>query len=274
MLIRIARIVDHHFSYQEMKVRLAKGQTCQQVAPYTRLAQVYDQIMNHVNYRRWAKYIAAILKREGLGPEQKMLDIGCGTGRFLIEMQCLGFMGDGCDPSRAMLQVAGKHLAPGRLYVSTLPDMQNIAIRRYQIMTCLYDTMNYLTEEQLFEKSLQNIFMKLPPGGIFIFDLVSRTHCEHYFQNYSDSEVLSKQLAYSRESYFDVQQSLQINWLRIYTPEGVFEEIHHQKIYDFEQIESIIRLKTNFMLLGIYDEFSFSTANSRSGRAHFVLRKQ
>lgn len=45
-----------------------------------------------------------------LGPGAQVLEIGCGTGRFAEHLQRQGFALVGCDPSRAMLQVANARI--------------------------------------------------------------------------------------------------------------------------------------------------------------------
>lgn len=71
---------------------------------YDRLAPIYDQ--------RWSFYVEASLQetinRLEISPEQRVLDIGCGTGKLLQKL--LSFVSEtklvGIDPSQEMLNVA------------------------------------------------------------------------------------------------------------------------------------------------------------------------
>src|SRR4030042_3839455 len=73
--------------------------------PYEQLAIIYNRVMRHVNYSQWARYITAVMQKQG-APGEKILDIGCGTGEFIYEIGNLGFSADGCDPSTSMLKIA------------------------------------------------------------------------------------------------------------------------------------------------------------------------
>jgi len=241
--------------------------------PYSELAKVYDRMMAHVNYRQWADYVIAILKKEYLWPGRELLDIGCGTGRFLEEAERRGQLGDGCDPSPHMLKVARERLGRSQFYQSALPELPGVPAGAYQVFTCLYDTMNYLLDTASVARALIRIFENLRTPGLFIFDLVSEVNCRHYFHNYRDSDVLSETCAYYRESRYDVAEKMQFNWIRVYSEEGIFQEEHRQRIYDFDEIEAIILEHTHFEIRNIYGEFSFRRATPRSGRAHFVLKK-
>ncbi|RMG69283.1 MAG: class I SAM-dependent methyltransferase, partial [Calditrichaeota bacterium] len=77
------------------------------VAPYSVLADIYDRMMAHVNYKRWAFYLEAIFRREGIRAGN-LLDIGCGTGKLVWELHRRGWSVAGCDPSPEMIAVAQK----------------------------------------------------------------------------------------------------------------------------------------------------------------------
>lgn len=245
-----------------------------ETAPYTKSALVYDRMMLHVNYLRWAAYIDAVLQKAKLDRTSGMLDIGCGTGRFLQEMHKLGYRGDGCDPSAHMLAIARKRLPQATFYHCGMPELTGIPADRYPVITSLYDTINYLLDEATLAAALQRIYALLPATGMFIFDAVSRANCRHYFQHYTDSEVLDDNTAYYRESYFDEKTKMQYNWLRIYTTRGIFEEMHRQYIFSFGQIKKIIQNRTDFELTHCFSEFTFRRATASCNRAHFVLRKR
>lgn len=240
--------------------------------PYSVLATIYDEMMSHVNYKRWAKYIFTILKREHF-ENGLLLDIGCGTGEFLKKMLKYKSSLRGCDPSVEMLEVAERKLPKIPFQCSGFPDLPAISPHKYDSIVCLFDTMNYLLSESEFKSSLNSVFRKLKSPGIFIFDVVTKLYCRQYFHNYVENNVVEKQVAYSRESTFDSILDMQINDIRIYTQQGVFEEVHKQKIYDLQFIRDLILEKTNFRLVEMLDDFSFQKADPHSGRVHFILKK-
>ncbi len=250
----------------------SENKPTQRISPYTQMAAYYDKIMIHVNYPRWAHYVETIFRQQKFDFNEKLLDIGCGTGKFLAEMEKLEYNGDGCEPSQTMRAIAKNRLPKSTIYPCGLPQLSDIPVEEYSLMVCLYDTMNYLADETAFQQSLSSIYRKLKTPGIFIFDLVSEFHCKSYFKNYIDSEVLNENVAYSLESQYDSAKKIQYTWVRVYTPEGVFEEKHCQKIFDFDQVREIIKT-TDFELINVYDEFSSDKATARTGRGHFVLKK-
>ena len=75
--------------------------------PYEKLAVIYNHVMRHVEYRRWAKYIKKILSKYGPS-NPTIMDVGCGTGEFIYQLSQLGLAADGSDPSPAMLKIAKK----------------------------------------------------------------------------------------------------------------------------------------------------------------------
>ncbi|NOX38418.1 MAG: class I SAM-dependent methyltransferase [Calditrichaeota bacterium] len=243
------------------------------VPPYTALAPVYDLMMSHVNYRRWANYIARIITRAGF-TEVRLLDVGCGTGKFVQEMRKLGYQIDGCDASPEMLRVFQERIPDARGFCCRLPELPEVPAQRYNVMTCLYDTLNYLTDQPTLLQALQCIYRKLDVPGLFIFDMVSSFHCQQYFRDYVEREVLDERFAFERRSHFDVHQQLQWNRIKIFTPDGIFEEEHQQRIYDFKEIIELIQRETGFIIKDVYRDFTFRPVRVDSGRAHFVLLKR
>jgi len=240
--------------------------------PYQKLAIIYNHVMRHVEYRRWAKYIKKILQE--YGPHHPTLvDIGCGTGEFIYQLDKLKISADGCDPSPEMLKIAIKK-NPGHTFTEDgLPKLKTIPAGKYNVFTCLYDTINYLPSLEVFSEALDRVYSLLPKNGLFIFDAVSDFFCKHFFNGYSENEVINSKFAYQRRSYFDTLKSLQINDFTIYTDDGIFEEKHIQKIYPFSQMEQVIRTHSSFQLVAIFEDFSFFTADNESNRAHFILKK-
>lgn len=243
-----------------------------QVPPYTQLARVYEKMMAHVNYNQWAKYIYSIIQKFQW-EEIRLLDIGCGTGRFLEELSRMPVQADGCDPSQEMLQVARGNIPGVRFFNDQLPDLKTVAENAYNVMTCLYDSMNYIWPERELMKSLATVYRKLKEPGLFIFDLVTDLNCREYFSDYSEREIIGDGLAYQRDCLYDRRHRLQRNYIKIFTADGVFEEVHVQKIYDIPVLIRKINFYTKFELFSVYDDFTFKPAHTSSTRVHFVLKK-
>ncbi|MEJ2633890.1 MAG: methyltransferase [Calditrichia bacterium] len=240
--------------------------------PYEQLAVIYDKIMDHVEYEKWANYIKKIIQAHHELPVT-VLDIGCGTGRFIAELTKLKIPAEGCDPSAAMLKVAAQRLPDTQFRIDSLPELKHIEPGRYPVMTCLYDSINYLNSLEEITRSLDRVYELLPDNGLFIFDAVSRIFCQHYFDGFNEQDVINKKIAYVRSSFYDFKNQQQINEFKIYTPEGIFEEKHVQTIFSFRDIKAIIREMTNFRLIGVFEDFTFFDAEEDSNRAHFILQK-
>jgi len=240
--------------------------------PYQQLANIYNQVMRHVNYSHWAQYIAAVIQKQGIAGE-RILDIGCGTGEFIFEIGKLGFPADGCDPSPSMLQIAQEKNSSRKFWLDRLPELVHTPSQHYPVVTCLYDTMNYLESDSAWLQTLLRVYELIPPEGLFIFDVVSEEFCRLYFHQVEEKEIINSSYAYVRESNYHKTRSEQVNQFTIYTPEGIFEEKHIQKIFPFSQIEQIITRNTPFEILDIYEDFTFFTAGKNSNRSHFILKK-
>lgn len=243
-----------------------------QRTPYSALAAIYDHVMDHVNYRQWAHYVHRLAETFGVRQKDSLLDIACGTGKFLKEMQRLGYSGSGCDASPHMLEIAKKNVKDARFFVDQFPELSQCS-GNHHLVTCLYDSINYLLEQEEVQQALSRTNEILAVGGLFIFDVVSDAHCRQYFQNFADNEVINDRYAYQRESYYDRSKRIQENYLKIFTPEGIFEEYHHQRIYELQAIKNMIGDIAEFRLINCYEDFTSDPATRSSGRIHFVLKK-
>ena len=240
--------------------------------PYKELAPIYNHIMRHVDYSGWAVYLHSIIKKINIESDL-ILDLGCGSGQLLREMVKLEYHLEGCDPSPEMLKIARKNNPGIKFWTDSLPELNNTTSSDYPLITCLYDTMNYLPDLEEFQKALQRISQLLRPEGYLIFDVVSEQFCKLYFDNADEEEVIDNNYAYSRHSYYKEKTSQQINKFLIFSPSGIYEEIHIQKIYPFRLLNRLIDQKSPFRVEATYDDFSFHPAGSNSGRVHFILKK-
>ncbi|GAB4338517.1 MAG: class I SAM-dependent methyltransferase [Calditrichia bacterium] len=240
---------------------------------YDKLALIYDRVMSHVEYDRWAKYVVRIIRKYSDLPVT-LLDVGCGTGNLLKKLQKLGGDVAGCEPSESMLKVAGEKLPGSALIQDALPSLSTIPEGRFSVITCLYDTINYVGTAEEVRQSLRRFSELLPVGGLLIFDAVSEALCQVYFNHSSEHEVLDEHYAFARYAYYLPEKKQEITELTIYTPDGIFEERHVQQIYPYSNLKSWIEEIPGFKLVGMFDGFTFNRAEHDSNRVHFVVKKE
>lgn len=122
-------------------------------------------------------------------PPRRVLDLACGSGAATLALATSGAAVVGVDRSPQMLAIARAsalarglpvtfieadirqlpighvQAAPGRLASHSLPPAT------FDLITCLYDSLNYLTGDHDLDLALAGAARLLQPGGRLIFDL-------------------------------------------------------------------------------------------------------
>jgi SAM-dependent methyltransferase len=137
-------------------------------AAYHTLAPFYDHFTAHHDYELWTGGLLGLARAHGLSG-RRVLDAGCGTGKSFIPLLERGFEVTACDQCPAMLDVAASKLG-GRvaLHCCDLRDLEPIG--EFDLITCLDDVANYLTEPEDLTAALSGLARNLRPGGLLVFD--------------------------------------------------------------------------------------------------------
>lgn len=245
------------------------------VPPYSALAKIYDEVMDHVNYRKWALYLSEIVSVHGQDIHS-ILDISCGTGTLCQHLESLGYLCCGCDYSAEMVKIARKKerrmLGMAKYWCA---NMTNPAVRQPAgCIISIYDSMNYLMHKRDWEKCLISVSNILKSKGLFIFDISTISNSKKAFQNYNQQEITLKG-RYLRKSYFDEKLSEQINSFEIQLnedPGTIYYETHRQRILDVDTILLLVK-QSSFILKGCYSGFTFMPGSDDADRVHFILGK-
>ncbi|HPG39169.1 MAG TPA: class I SAM-dependent methyltransferase [bacterium] len=243
-------------------------------APYTYLSYLYDFVMNHVNYKSWARYVAQIINTHGQNIHS-IADISCGTGNFCKELLSLGYTVWGCDSCYNMVKMGKQKYDQEYNFYIWCADMQHLSFHKApDMIVSLYDSMNYFLEPEQWSRCLQNVYSTLKSGGLFVFDVSTLHNSLDVFRNYSQREK-SADGSYYRKSHFDKKSALQINYFEIKLnnyPGITFCETHRQRIHPLGEIMEFIQ-QTQFKILGCYNGFTFTPGDEYAERVHFVLAK-
>ncbi|HOQ07712.1 MAG TPA: methyltransferase domain-containing protein [Clostridiales bacterium] len=246
-------------------------------AVYADFAFYYDRLMGDVDYSGWADYVTDIFRRHGLEPELAA-DLGCGTGSFCLEMAKRGFDMIGIDVSAEMLSIAKQKAVDANVDVLFLnQDMTSFELYgTVDAITCLVDSINYVTYKNDLKRMFRLVNNYLNPGGLFVFDINS----PYKFENILSSNVFcetSDDVSYIWQNAYDRRSRLCRFDLTFFVKEGKlyrrFDETHYERNYDTGELERML-LDTGMTVLGIYDAFRFRKPGPKAERIFFVCRKR
>jgi SAM-dependent methyltransferase len=228
---------------------------------FSPIADYYDAIMNHVDYARW-RYVAASLA-EMLPRPFLHLDAGCGTGVLLEILRDSGWDSTGVDISPTMLRVAKqKHglTALAQADVCALPFQE-----KFHLITCLFDSLNFLLREDLVCQALKSFEQALLPGGILYFDIVTRQMITDHFDNESWTENHSRFKSFWKSAYDRTNRICETR-VRINSGE---ESITYERVYPSEFIADTVA-QSGLTLLAMRDAYTWKKPGRRATRLDFV----
>jgi len=245
------------------------------VEPYSKLAYIYDDVMAHVDYKNWSRYIQKIIQKWHSGTK-KILDISCGTGNLLLELDSRRYQLHGFDSSFDMLQRARRKCMP---YNISIPLWQSNMIsfrlkQKVDVIISLYDSVNYILDISDWKNMFDCVYDGLNIGGLFIFDICTEKNSKKYFANYFEKKI-GNGYYYTRESNYDSTSKIHSNRFDIHfdLENKTYVELHKQRILLLKDVLNLISI-TNFKFLGAYNGFTFKYGNENSLRIHFVLKKE
>jgi len=239
--------------------------------PYSQLALFYDRVMNHVDYKKWAKLIKTILSHYYQTPK-KIVELACGTGAIFKYLKSDKWTLYGGDRSQSMLLV-GNEKKREESWPFFCADFRNVPIKNETFDTALilYDSVNYLIDDSDITRLFEEISRLLKSDGMFIFDVVTPYICRTAFKDFNEQEFWGKS-GYTRKSWYSEDESTQYNEFEIYVNSRIYKELHKQRIRYMDEWEHYID-KSPLKLLAAYHNFSLRKARNKSERIHFVCRK-
>jgi ubiquinone/menaquinone biosynthesis C-methylase UbiE len=239
--------------------------------PYSKLALIYDRLMDHVNYQQWSRYILELIQRSSK-EIYTLIDLSCGTGNILSHLNKYIETVYGSDRSKEMILIAQRKILSdvSGIFIN---DLRHLAIKDncFDCALVLYDSLNYLTDNDSLRRSLLEVHRILKKDGLFIFDIVSADHCKEHYGNFHESEYWDND-GYSRHSFYDSENNFQYNEFRIVISGQTYLEKHQQKIYGVEYLKSVLK-ELSFDIIGVFNDFSNDDSETDSGREHFLCMK-
>jgi len=240
---------------------------------YTHLAKYYDSLMPESWYSSWARFARLHIKRAGIKP-RLIIDLACGTGRLAARLNRIAPV-IGIDNSLAMLRVArhnypNVHFHAGALTTFKLPGRQ-----KTDIITCAFDSLNYLPSDKELHVTLARCISRLSPRGLLLFDVNGerafsaqgkKTNRRAYV--FGNDQIIWKNTFYPKvwKAEFEIRtKNAHGRQIKHY-------EQHIEKYYSPQLILEILK-RLDVRVLGIYRDAVMHRVTKKNKRYFFVVQK-
>lgn len=245
--------------------------------PYSQIAPVYDTLMKEVDYRGWAFYITEILSKNGIGPPAKILDLACGTGTVTILLAETGFDLIGLDISGEMLSVARAKSDSKK----ARKDWRQGDMRRFKFdesvdaAICLFDSVNYLADENELRDTFACVRNALRSGGMFLFDMNTIHALSNNWGNSTKVRQDGEVHSIWRSSYQPCDHTAFME-LTVFQPDGVggyrkLREVHVERGYEMSEIDSYLR-QAGFGDIQIFKHGTYQPPDTDTGRVMIIAK--
>ena len=134
---------------------------------YKILAKYYDLIYHWKDYEKEAYSIKDLIKKYKKSDGNKLLDVGCGTGKhlelFKDDFSCVGI-----DINIEMVEFAKENVKD---VIFEQADMIKFDLKKeFDIILCLFSSIGYVKTYANLEKTMLNFKNHLKKGGILIIE--------------------------------------------------------------------------------------------------------
>lgn len=230
------------------------------------------------------QYLREVLEHHPVAG-QRALDLACGTGTLALILADVGWEVVGLDGSEAMLALARAKAADSELAVRLAfvrGDLRDplaaggpLGRAAFDLVTCTYDSLNYLLDERDLAGCFAGAAASLRPGGLLFADMNTRDFLEFGWGVY---EVIERPgFIQVSQSYFDSATVCSTMVLSGFVGDDErgyrrFDETHIERAYEPEVVAGQLAA-AGLRVEAAYDCFTFQPAHARSQRIAWVARK-
>jgi SAM-dependent methyltransferase len=233
-----------------------------------------------------ADFIEAAVSRYLKTGHPRILEVGCGGGRQVVELARRGLEVIAFDLNESCVAWTQRQLKRRRLTAEIFSgDMTCFKLNRpIDLAHCLVNTFRHLLTEKAARQHLECVADSLRPGGIYLlgFHLLPPDAAEEDSERWTIHHRTTRVTTTIRVLNFSRRKRIEtVRFsLKITTPKKVvrLSTDHQLRIYRADQFRSLLRSVPAFRLLDVFD-FCYDineplTLNNDLGDVVFVLRKQ
>ncbi|MGF7078026.1 class I SAM-dependent DNA methyltransferase [Mucilaginibacter sp. UYCu711] len=244
-------------------------------------AQYYDLLYLDKNYVAETEYIVKLIKQYSVSA-QKILNLGCGTGKHDYVLARLGYNVTGIDMAAEMTSQAINNTpldVKDQLRFVT-GDIRTAAINEtFDIVISLFHVMSYQVTNQDLSAAVNTAHQHLPDNGLFIFDCwygpgvltdPPVTRIKRMANDTINITRLAESTVNSLENTVDVNYTILINPIDSNQVTEI-KESHTMRYIFKSEVELLIAGK--FKILKTYEWLTDEEPTLNSWNAVFILQK-
>lgn len=137
---------------------------------YADLSGYYDHFCADIDYAGQCAFARRVFETFASSGAHEYLDLACGTGQHLLEMQQHGFVPHGLDNSAQMLALAAQRCPSAALQLCDLAAFEQQGC--FDFITCFLYSLHYSHPRAALAETLRRSFAALKPGGVLLFNAV------------------------------------------------------------------------------------------------------
>ncbi len=144
---------------------------------YARVASLYDYLQREFPVSKMVEFVFSYFEKQDFKPSS-VLDLGCGTGSLLLELEKKGMRCFGVDASPGMISIAKQKSENIKFFVG---DMTLFVLKESVDLITAVSSPLYMNNFDKNQRQIcfSTILKNLSPGGHFVFDVMN-------FENFAD----------------------------------------------------------------------------------------
>jgi SAM-dependent methyltransferase len=215
-------------------------------------SKFYNIFYKDKDYKSEANFIDKLIRKYLNKGGIHLLDLACGTGKHVFELEEIGYKVSGSDISEQMIIIAREEAlarnSSAEFFNFSFQDSYKIE-KEFDIVISMFSAIDYLTEFSDLRKSLDNIHNLLTKDGLFIFDYwngnaVVRDFSPVRFLRKKDNKY--EILRISKTDLFLEEQIANVEFTCMFLDndqiKSEFEEVHRMRFFYFKEIEIFLNL--------------------------------
>ncbi len=244
---------------------------------YQAFAELYDELMNDVDYESWADHYARLLSIYGIRGG-KICECACGTGSLTLPLYRRGFQMTGVDVSQEMLwQAAQKSRKQGIAIPYVRQDMRALNLHRPMdavLATC--DGVNYLLTEEDLLSFFRAAARAIRPGGALVFDIST----PYKLRNILCSGLLGEDredITYLwQNTWHEKRKTVELDLVFFVRDENNryrrIDERQHQRAWEMQELKDTL-WRAGFRAVSMYGDYTLNAASEKNQRWHIAATR-